>query len=77
MGPMRLGEICALNISDIEGNVVHVSKNMARTENNTWLIKSPKSYAGDRYIDYPDFVVKKWEGMTGQITQLTPNNITD
>ena len=76
-GPMRRGEICALNLSDIEGNVVHVSKNMVRTENNTWVIKSPKSYAGDRYIDYPDFVVKKWEGMTGRITQLTPNNITD
>lgn len=47
MGPMRLGEICALNISDIEGNVVHVSKNLVRTENNTWLIKSLKSYAGE------------------------------
>lgn len=57
-GPMRRGEICALESNDIEGNIVHVSKNMVRTENNTWIIKTPKSYTGDRYIDYPDFVAE-------------------
>lgn len=76
-GPMRRGEICALESNDIDGNIVHVSKNMVRTENNTWIIKTPKSYAGDRYIDYPDFVAEKWRDITGKITPLTPNNITD
>ena len=76
-GPMRRGEICALDSTDISGNIVHVSKNMVRTEDNTWIIKSPKSYAGDRYIDFPDFVAEKWRGKTGRIVNLTPNNITD
>lgn len=32
-----------------------------------WIIKTPKSYAGDRYIDYPDFVSDKWRGIKGRI----------
>lgn len=76
-GPMRRGEICALDSADITGNVVHVTKNMVRTEDNTWIIKTPKSYAGDRYIDFPDFVAQKWVGRQGRIVNLTPNNITD
>lgn len=76
-GPMRRGEICALESADISGNVVHVCKNMVKSEDSTWIIKAPKSYAGDRYIDYPDFVAEKWNGIVGRITHLTPNNITD
>lgn len=76
-GPMRRGEICALDTADISGNIVHVRKNMIRTPENTWIIHQPKSYAGDRYIDFPDFVSAKWKGKTGRIVHLTPNNITD
>lgn len=76
-GPMRRGEICALHSDDISGNIVHVCKNMVLNTDRSWIIKSPKSYAGDRYIDYPDFVAKLWNGISGQITNLNPNNITD
>lgn len=76
-GPMRRGEICALESSDISGNIVHVCRNMVRTENNEWIVKTPKSYAGDRYIDYPEFVSQKWKGIEGRIVPLSPNNITD
>lgn len=76
-GPMRRGEICALDSRNINGNIVHVCCNMVRTENNEWVIRQPKSYAGDRYIDYPDFVADKWKNKNGRITDLTPNNITD
>lgn len=76
-GPMRRGEICALDASDINGNVVHVCKNMVKTKDNTWIIRHPKTYAGDRYIDYPDFVAMKWKRKSGRIVELTPNNITD
>ena len=62
-GPMRRGEICALDIKDISGTVVHVCRNMVLDENKQWIIKAPKSYAGDRYIDYPDFVAEKWAGI--------------
>lgn len=76
-GPMRRGEICALSTDDINGNVVHVCRNMVRTGNGSWVIKQPKSYAGDRYIDYPDFVAEKWKGINGMITTLKPGSVTD
>lgn len=76
-GPMRRGEICALTSNDIDGNVVHVCKNMVLNTERQWIIKSPKSYAGDRYIDYPDFVSKKFNGIEGKIVTLNPNEITD
>lgn len=76
-GPMRRGEICALTKDDIKGNVVHVYKNMVLNTNRQWIIKTPKTYAGDRYIDYPDFVAEKWKEKKGRIVNLNPNNITD
>lgn len=75
-GPMRRGEICALDTKDISGNVVHVCSNMVYTENKEWIIKAPKSYAGDRYINYPDFVAAKWKYRKGRVTDLTPGAIT-
>ena len=75
-GPMRRGEISALEASDISGNVVHVHKNMVISEDKEWIIKAPKSYAGDRYIEYPDHVAKKWERKDGRIVELSPNAIT-
>lgn len=76
-GPMRRGEVCALDTDHIVGNRVHVCRNMIRTPDNEWIIKQPKSYAGDRFIDYPDFVADKWKEKTGRITELTPGGITD
>lgn len=75
-GPMRRGEICALTSADINVSTVHVHQNMVKDENKNWIIKTPKSYAGDRFIDYPDFVAEKWNGLDGKITQLTPDDIT-
>lgn len=76
-GPMRRGEICALETGDIDGRVVHVCRNMVLKPDHTWTTKAPKSYAGDRYIEYPEFVAQKWAGKCGRITNLNPNNITD
>lgn len=75
-GPMRRGEICALDSRDISGNVVHVCRNMVITPDGAWIVKTPKSYAGDRYIDFPDFVAARWKGISGRITMLTPDIIT-
>ncbi len=76
-GPMRRGEIAALRSENINGNIVHVCENMVIDGSGGWKIKSPKSYAGDRFIDYPDFVADKWKGIDGRITELNPNSITD
>lgn len=69
-GPMRRGEICALHSSDISGNIVHVHSNMVKNGSGAWIIKTPKSYAGDRYINYPDFVSAKLKDISGRIVNL-------
>lgn len=77
-GPMRRGEICALRVENITRNIVHVCENMVLNENGEWVIKAPKSYAGDRYIEYPEFVSEKWKDVkSGRITQLYPQQLTD
>lgn len=74
-GPMRRGEISALSTANISGNIVHVCQNMVKKDKK-WIIKTPKSYAGDRYIAYPSFVAEKWAGKTGLIVPLNPDAIT-
>lgn len=77
-GPMRRGEICALEKSDISENVVHVCRAIVETPENTLQIKTPKTYAGDRYISFPDFVRTKWESVeTNRLVQLTPSAISN
>lgn len=76
-GPMRRGEICALDAEDVHGDWVHVHRNLVCTEDGTWIEKAPKSYAGDRHIKFPDFVGDKLKGYSGRIVSLTPDQITN
>ena len=62
--------------SDISGNVAHVNKAMVLNKENKWVVKAPKSYAGDRFICFPDFVIQKLN-KNGRITELNPSMITD
>lgn len=75
-GPMRRGEICALHSDCISGNVVHVMRNMVLDSSGQWITKAPKTYAGDRYIEFPDFVAEKLKGVNGKVTNLTPDALT-
>lgn len=76
-GPMRRGEICALRMENIKGRTVHVCENMVLNSDNEWIIKAPKSYSGDRFIEYPQFVAKKWKGRSGRIVDMKPSQISD
>lgn len=78
-GPMRRGEICALTASDIDGKIVHVCKNMVKSDDKKWIVKCPKTYAGDRVIAFPEFVIQKLspkQNPDERIVQLTPDAIT-
>lgn len=75
-GPMRRGEICALSSDCINGNVVHVKLDMVLNERGEWVIKPPKTFSSDRYIEFPDFVAEKLAGISGRVTDLTPDHIT-
>ena len=76
-GPMRRGEICGLYKSDISGNTVHVCRSMVLSDDLKWVLKSPKSFAGDRYIDFPDFVIEKLMECNEKIVKLNPAQISN
>lgn len=75
-GPMRRGEICALQSDDINGNTVTVKRSMVLGRDKEWYIKQPKSYSGYREIVFPSFVIDKIQGIEGRIINATPNQIT-
>lgn len=75
-GAMRRGEIAALTADDIDGDVIHVQHTMVLDADNNWIVKAPKSYAGDRFVQVPSFVADKLALRSGNITGLTPNKIT-
>ena len=75
-GPMRRGEICALEDADIKGNTVAVNKNLVQNSKKDWVIKAPKTYSGYRTIDFPDFVIEEIKKEQGRIVPITPNALT-
>lgn len=75
-GPMRRSEICALDSNHIKGNTVHVEFAMVQNTECQWVIKRPKSYAGDRFITYPDYVIQKMKGIKGRIVNLNPQTVS-
>lgn len=75
-GMMRRGEISALKKSDFENNIIHISKTMVLSPENKWIVKAPKSYAGDRYVPVPQFVVDAFMELPGDGVNMTPNIIT-
>ena len=75
-GMMRRGEISALKKSDFKNNVIHVSKTMVLSPDNKWIVKAPKSYAGDRFVPVPQFVVDAFMALPNDGVNMTPNIIT-
>lgn len=69
-GPMRMGEIIALEMSDIDGNVVHVHKDIAYLDGGGSVVKErPKTAASNRYIEYPAGVIDRIRKQ-GYVTHL-------
>lgn len=75
-GPMRRGEICALDSNHINGCTVHVEYSLTQDKNKNWILKSPKSLAGNRYIVFPQFVIDKISDIDGRIVELNPTQIS-
>ena len=75
-GPLRRGEICALSMCDIDGNVIHVRRDMVMNKYYRWELRPPKNLSSDRYIEMPKYVMSIIRDQ-GYVTNLNPNNISD
>lgn len=75
-GPMRRGEICALRYEDIDGNLIHVSHSLVLDENKNWVLKPPKTYTSNRFIEFPDFIINKIGMGTGRVVDINPNALS-
>ena len=74
-GPLRRGEICALELSDFKGNVVHVSKDMVIDADGVWHVKPPKTYESDRFVELPQDLVKLIRKKK-KITDMNPDELS-
>lgn len=77
-GPLRRGELCALENTDIDGNVITVSKSMVKDADDTWHIQPrPKTDSSFRAVVFPEFVIKHIPNREGRIFECNPDNITN
>ena len=74
---LRRGEICALDINDIdfENRIIHVNKDMVMNEHKEWKIKTPKTLVSIRDIQVPEQVIEAIK--TNGLYKGHPNSISD
>ena len=71
---LRRGEICALQLSDLKGNTLHIHQ-AAVDIGGKVTVKSPKTYDSDRYIQIPKELARKIRKQ-GYITELGPEQLS-
>lgn len=72
---MRRSEICALTMDDLDGNELHIHRNLVW--HNKWIIKeTPKTDAGNRIIYLPDALVKEINDK-GYFFKFSPNKLLE
>lgn len=72
---LRRGEICALTLSDLDGNELHINKTMVY--NKKWIVKeTPKTEESNRTIIIPDALAEEIRDR-GYIFNLSPQKLND
>lgn len=74
---LRRGEICALQRSDLVGNMLTVRAAVVRDEHGALVQKSPKTYSSYRTIPLPASLVAEIEPLEGKLVRITPWQISD
>ena len=70
---MRRGEICALTLDDLDGNIIRINKAIAINDDKKFVVKpTPKTEESNREIYIPDALAKEIEE-TGYIYVGFPN----
>lgn len=75
-GGLRRGEICALRMSDIDGDFVHVRRAVVRDPSGEWVTKEPKTASSIRDVLLPHFVIERIKER-GYITHLLPSQVSN
>ena len=75
---MRRGEIAALTADDLDfsRNTISITKAYARSADNKWVLKPPKTSASNRVIVMPRFVMDALP-KEGRVVSLSPAKISD
>lgn len=74
--PARLGEIAALEETDIDRkkNTVSINKNMVK-DGTVWILKPPKTDGGYRTVLIPEEIIKIIPEAEGRIFEYNPNTM--
>lgn len=71
---MRRSEICALTVSDVDGDVVHINKALVLNAEKKWVIKTTKTTESTRDIVIPQELADKIREQ-GYVYKGAPNSI--
>ncbi len=71
---LRRGEICALQLSDLDGNTLHVHASAVDIAGKV-TVKAPKTYDSDRYVQIPEPIARKIREQ-GYVTNLAPEQLS-
>lgn len=74
-GGLRRGEICALTMSDFDGDYVIISKDKVMDEFGCWVVKPPKTDTSNRIVLLPHSIVSLIRAR-GHITELDPHQLS-
>lgn len=72
---LRRSEICALEVSDIEGDIVHINKALVQNEKKEWVLNTTKTYESTRDIVIPKELAEKIKDQ-GYVYNGHPGSIT-
>ena len=75
-GTLRRGEICALTDKDIYGDSITINKSVVRSDKGGMITKSPKNLSSNRVVEYPHFVIEKFDGIQGRLVNMHPEDIS-
>lgn len=74
-GTLRRSEICALTADDVNGNIISVNKAIVNKGNSQWVVKTTKTVSSTRFVEMPDFVIKKLP-RSGRLVTISPDQVT-
>ena len=72
---LRRGEICALDITDLNGNILHIRRSVVYDKDGILQEKDPKTLSSNRFVQIPSQTAEKIRRQ-GYVTLLTPRQLS-